>query len=211
MFSEVRWRVRAQVQQITYTKGKYGRHDFNFKTSTYQAMSFKRYTVPIPEPAVICTDWPSLCSQKGEHWDNNLLEEKYGGYVVEVNSTIVLACTDDLCAVVDEKSKGLYEFTFHEPGSGVAISKYTIDMPASARICTTWPSLVEAAVKTPGAAVEKKYGGYVIGVDGVVEIACDDGLCADIESHPWILDELREEVAERLDPMSGKDGGCLSC
>jgi hypothetical protein len=166
-------------------------------------MSLARYTVPIPESATICADWPSLCTQKGEHWDDKLLEEKYGGYVVEVDDTVVLACTDELCAVVDEKSKGLREFTFYEPGSGVNTSNYTIDMPASARICTTWPSLVEAAVQRPKAGVEKKYGGYVIEVDGVVAIACDEGLCADIELHPWVLDELREEVAERLELKSG--------
>lgn len=166
-------------------------------------MSFTRYTVRIPESATICADWPSLCTQKGEHWDDKLLEEKYGGYVVEVDGAIILACTDDLCAVVDEKSRGLREFTFHEPGSGVAISDYTIDMPASARICTTWPSLVEAAVRRPKAGVEKKYGGYVIEVDGVVAIACAEGLCTDIDSHPWVLDELREEVAERLELKSG--------
>ena len=163
-------------------------------------MSFTRYTIPIPESAKICTDWPSLCTQKGEHWDDKLLEERYGGYVVEVDGIIVLACTDELCAVVDEKSRGIREFTFHEPGSGVVISNYNIDMPATARICTTWQSLVEAAVRSPNAGVEKKYGGYVIEVDGVVAIACDEGLCANIESHPWVLDELREEVAERLDP-----------
>ncbi|KAM0701454.1 hypothetical protein Q7P35_011816 [Cladosporium inversicolor] len=167
-------------------------------------MPFTRYKVPIPESATICTDWPSLCTRKGEHWDDKLLEEKYGGYVVEVDGTIVLACTDDLCAVVDEKSKGLREFTFHEPGSGVAISNYTIDMPASARICTTWPSLVEAAVRRPDVGVEKKYGGYVIEVDGVVAIACDEGLCADIQSHAWILNDFREEVAERLGSKSGR-------
>lgn len=174
-------------------------------------MSFTRYTVPIPDSAIICTDWLSLCKQKVEHWNDKLLEERYGGYVVEVDDTIVIACTDDLCAVVDEKSKGLHEFTFHEPGSGVAISNYTIDIPPSARICTSWPSLVEAAVRRPSAEVEKKYGGYVIEVDGVIAIACGKRLCADIESHPWILDELREEVAERLDPKSGREGGCLSC
>lgn len=170
--------------------------------SIHAAMSFTRYTVPIPESATICTDWPSLCTQKGEHWNDKLLEERHGGYVVEVDGAIVLACTDDLCAVVDEKSKGLREPTFHEPGSGVAISNYTIEIPASARICTTWPSLVEAAVRRPNAVVEKKYGGHVIEVDGVVAIACDEGLCADIESHPWILGELREEVAERVDSKS---------
>ena len=74
----------------------------------------------------------------------------------------MLACTDDLCAIVDEKSKGIHELTFHEPGSGVAISNHSIDLPASARICTTWSSLVEAAVWRPNAGVEKKYGGYVI-------------------------------------------------
>ena len=173
------------------------------RPSTHPTMSFKRYTVPIPASATICTDWPSLCTQKGEHWDDKLLEERYGGYVVEVGGAIVLACIDKLCAVVDEKSKGLREFTFYEPGSGVAISNYTIEMPASARICTTWPSLVEAAVRRPNAVVEKKYGSYVIEVDGVVAIACDEGLCADIESHPWVLDELREEVTEQLDSKRG--------
>jgi hypothetical protein len=58
-------------------------------------------------------------------------------------------------------------------------------------------------VQRPKAGVEKKYGGYVIEVDGVVAIACDEGLCADIELHPWVLDELREEVAERLELKSG--------
>lgn len=123
--------------------------------------------------------------------------------MVEIDVTIVLACTDGLCAVVDEKSKGIREFTLHEPGSGVAISNYNIDMPASARNCTTWPNLVEAAVQRPNAGVEKKYGGYVIVVEGVVEIACDEGLCAEIESHPWVLDGLREEVAERLESKRG--------
>lgn len=39
----------------------------------------------------------------------------------------------------------------------------------------------------------------MIEVDGLVAIACDDGLCVDIESHPWVLDELLEEVAARLE------------
>jgi hypothetical protein len=168
-------------------------------------MSFTRYTVPIPASATICTDWPSLCTQKDSHWNNKLLEERYGGYVVEVDGTIVLACTDELCAVVDEKSKGLHDFTFYEPGSGVSISNYTIEMPASARICSTWPSLMEAAVRRPNAGVERKYGGYVIEVEGVVAVACDEGLCKDIESHSWVLDELGEEVAERLDSKKGSE------
>lgn len=125
--------------------------------------------------------------------------------MVKVDGAIVLACTDDLCAVVDEKSKGLREFTFYEPGSGVPISNYTIEMPASARICSTWPSFVEAAVRRPNAVVERKYGGYVIEVEGVVAIACDEGLCADFQSHPWVLDELREEVVERLDSKRGSE------
>lgn len=80
----------------------------------------------------------------------------------------------------------------------MAISSYSIDLPASARICTTWPSLVEAAVRRPNAGIEKKYGGHVIEANGVVAIACDEGLCVDIEWHPWVLDELRQEVAARL-------------
>jgi hypothetical protein len=114
--------------------------------------------------------------------------------------------------LIDEKSKGLHTFTFHRSSdSGVVISNYTIDMPASARICTSWPSLVEAAVRRPGARVEKKFGGYVIEMDGVVAIACGEELCRDIEEHLWVLNGLREEVEERLNSLSGRDGGCLSC
>ena len=58
-------------------------------------------------------------------------------------------------------------------------------------------------MQRPNSGVEKKYGGHVIEVDGLAAMACDHGLCADIESHPWVLDESREEVAARLGSKSG--------
>lgn len=171
-------------------------------------MSISHYTIPIPPSAAICPDWPSLC-EKVLNWPDSVLDKKYGGYVIEENNTVVLACTDNLCTILEEKDKEAMTITFHDPASlpsGVSIQKYTVPIPESARIVSKYPSLEAAALQRPHASIVKKYGGYVIEEDGMIVIACDDQMSSEIEMHPGCLDYTFEDVAELKRTKGGRRG-----
>ena len=75
-----------------------------------------------------------------------MLDEKYGGYVIEDEGAIVLVCTDDLCALLEEKARQAQVVTFYDlASSAVSLANYTVEIPYSAKICSDWPRL-EAAV-----------------------------------------------------------------
>ena len=86
-------------------------------------MTITIYNITIPETAMICSTWPSP-RRAGERWPDNWLDKKYGGYVVEDNGIIVMACDDEFCAQIEEAEKkaGLFpeeyglETSSEEPG-----------------------------------------------------------------------------------------------
>lgn len=161
-------------------------------------MSIAHYTVPIPDSATICPDWPSLCEEAQVNWGHSCLEKDYGGYIIRDKGQIVLVCTDDLCKILEQKDREAQTITFHEPGSsGVSISNYTVDLPPSARVCKTWPSLRAAVLQRPGAKVLQKYGGFVIEEEGVIVIACDEQMSNTAAAHPEQLQYIYDDVAEQ--------------
>ena len=170
-------------------------------------MSIAHYTVPIPPSAFICPDWPSLCEETRTKWGHCTLDKKYGGYVIEDKNTIVLVCTDDLCAVLEEKDAEALKITFYHPtDSSVSLANYAVPIPESAQIVCDCPSLTAAALQRPHAAVVKKYGGVVIEEDGVVVVACDERYSGEIEAHREILEFLYEDVAEVKRTKGGRRG-----
>lgn len=160
-------------------------------------MSIAHYTVPIPDSATICADWPSLYEEVRIHWGHTCLEKDYGGYIIRDQDHIVLVCTDDLCKILEQKDQEAQTITFHEPGSGVPISNYTVGLPSSAKVCSTWPSLRAAVLQRPGAKVLQKYGGFVIEEDGVLVIACDEQMSVAAAAHPEQLEYIYDDVAEQ--------------
>jgi hypothetical protein len=166
-------------------------------------MSIAHYTVPIPESATICPDWPALCEEAHLNYGHCMLEKKYGGYVIEDKGVICLVCTDDLCAIVAEKDREAATITFHHPASGVKIGNYTVALPETARVCSTWPSLSAAALQRSHAPIVKKYGGFVIEEDGIIVIACDEEMSVTCEEHPEQLEFIAEDVADLLRSRQG--------
>lgn len=161
-------------------------------------MSIAHYTVPIPESATICPDWQSLCAEI-RNWPDNWLDKKYGGYVVEDKGEIVLVCSDDLCAFVEQKDKEAMTITYHDPAnlpSDVSIANYTVPIPENARIVSRIPSLRAANMERSHSSIAKKYGGFVIEEDGEIVIACDEKLSTELEKHPEQLQYIAEDVAE---------------
>jgi hypothetical protein len=132
-----------------------------------------------------------------------MLQEKYGGYIIEDDSGAIAAvCTDELCAVIDEKSKGIKSPVFHSPSSGVPLKNYTIEIPESAKVCSNWRALSAAAMQRPHSGIEERYGGIVIEEDGVVVVvvvvAADEGLSAEAVAKPEQLEFVREDMAAAL-------------
>jgi hypothetical protein len=162
-------------------------------------MSIAHYTVPVPESATICSDWPALCEDIRLNYGHCTLDKKYGGYVIEDKGAICLVCTDNLCAIIAEKDKEATTITFHHPASGVPVGNYTVTLPKTSRVCSKWPSLRAAALERPHATIVKKYGGFVIEV-----IACDEKLSAECEEHPEQLDFIAQDVAELLKARGGQ-------
>lgn len=158
-------------------------------------MSLTHYTVPIPTSATICPDWPTLCAETRTNWPHSVLRKKHGGYVIEDHNAIVLVCTADLCAILEEKDRAAQQITFHDPASGnVSVANYTVALPSSAKVCSDWPSLRAAAMRWPEKRVERKYGGFVIEEDGVVVVACNEKLSGEAEANPEQLLWIREDV-----------------
>lgn len=123
-----------------------------------------------------------------------MLDRKHGGYVIEDEGVIVLVCTDDLCAVLEEKDRQAQTVTFHDPAtSEIRLASYTIDIPPSARICSDWPSLKAAIVQRPGSRVVEKYGGYVIEEDGVILFACDEKMSEEFGRSEGLVDMLYDD------------------
>lgn len=57
---------------------------------------------------------------------------------------------------------------------------YTITIPETAMICSTWPSPRRAGERWPDNWLDK-YGGYLIEYNGIIVMECDDEFCAQIE------------------------------
>jgi hypothetical protein len=170
-------------------------------------MSIAHYTVPIPPSAFICPDWPSLCEETATKWGHCMVDKKYGGYVIEDNGAIVLVCTTNLCAVLEEKGAEASKITFHLPTApGISTANYTVAIPESARIVTTFPSLEAAALQRFWTPVVKKYGGVVIEEGGEIVIACGEQMSRDVEEHPGCLDYIYEDVAELKRTKGGRRG-----
>jgi hypothetical protein len=66
--------------------------------------------------------------------------------------------------------------------------------------------LEAAALQRPFNSIVKKYGGAVIEVDGVIVIACDEGLSRDVLEHPRSLEFIEEDVAELKRSKGGRRG-----
>lgn len=168
-------------------------------------MSVDHYTIPIPASAYICPDWTSLIEEVHAKRGYCMLDKKYGGYVIEDKGAIVLVCTDDLCAVLEEKDRQAQTVTFHDPASGkVSLANYTIVIPPSAKICSDWPSLEAAIAQRPGSLVVKKYGGCVIEEDGVVLFACDEKMSEEVSRSDELVELLYDGVAR-----NGQSHSCL--
>lgn len=168
-------------------------------------MSVAHYTVTIPESATICPNWPALCEETRSHYGHCTLDKKYGGYVIEDKGVIRLVCTEELCAIIEEKDKEAATITFHHPASGVPIGNYTITLPGTARVCSTWPSLRAAALQRPHDEIVKKHGGFVIEEEGAIVIALDENMSAECEKCPEQLEYIAEDVADMLQ-TSGAHG-----
>ena len=57
--------------------------------------------------------------------------------MIEDEDAIVLVCTEDLCAILEEKDRQAQTITFHDPSSvAESLASYTVDIPSSARICS---------------------------------------------------------------------------
>lgn len=158
-------------------------------------MSAAHYTVSIPDSATVCSDWPSLCNQVRINWPHTCLEKDYGGYIIRDQGRIVLVCSEDLCTFLEQKDQEAQGVTFHEPGSGVSLSNYTVDIPPPAKVCSDWPSLHAAVSQRPGSKVLQKYGGFVIEENGLIVIACDEKMSVEVARHPEELDYIYDGVA----------------
>jgi hypothetical protein len=170
-------------------------------------MSIAHYTVPIPPSAFICPSWPSLCEETASKWGHCMVDEKYGGYVIEDKGTIVLVCTDELCAVLDEKGAEASKISFHLPDApGISTANYTVPIPKTARVVTTFPSLEAAALRRYWCPVVKKYGGCVIEEGGEIVVACGEELSRDVLGHEDSLDYIWEGVAEVRRSKGGRRG-----
>ncbi|KAM5385212.1 hypothetical protein ACJZ2D_001173 [Fusarium nematophilum] len=75
----------------------------------------------------------------------------------------------------------------------MATSNYTIELPLSAVIVTTWDEFHTEGRKYPNSAVVPKYGGFVIEVDEEIKMATDE--------------KMTQEVAEKLASLSLRDDG----
>ena len=171
-------------------------------------MSVAHYTVPIPESATICSDWSTLCEEARLNYGHGMLNPKHGGYVFEDNGVIRLVCTDDLCAIINEKSEKASTVTFHDPAAGgVKIGNYTLTLPDTARVVSEWTSLRAAVLERPHAPLLKKYGGWIIEEDGVVVIACDEEMSRQCDECPEQLEFIAEDLAELLRTREGQKDG----
>jgi hypothetical protein len=173
-------------------------------------MSVAHYTVKIPASATICPDWQTLCEETRLKYGHCTLDKKYGGCVIEDKGVICLVCTDNLCAMIEEKDKQAATITFHHPASGVPVGNYTVTLPETARVCSDWPSLNAAALQRPHAAIVKKYGGWVIEEGGAIVIACDEGMSVRCDERPEQLEFIAGDVAELLRTQEGQQNasGC---
>ncbi|KAL3593240.1 hypothetical protein FPOAC2_07535 [Fusarium poae] len=70
---------------------------------------------------------------------------------------------------------------------------YTVEIPDDAVWVTDWDQLHEMAAKYQDTALEPKYGGNVIEVDGKIVVATDDGMTKQIDD---LVQELVKNDAE---------------
>jgi hypothetical protein len=80
----------------------------------------------------------------------------------------------------------------------MSLSNYTIDIPETAVIVDNWDTLHAEGSKYPWRMLEPKYGGNVIGVDGVIKLVTTDELSKQIEEKMTsIPPHTEEQIAEQ--------------
>ena len=122
--------------------------------------------------------------------------------MIEDEGAIVLACTKDLCILLEEKDREAQTVTFHDPGSSeVSLASYTIDIPPTAKICLDWPSLEAAIKQCPASRAVKKYGGFVIEEDGIIVFACDEKMSEEAGRSEGLVDSLYDDNAGEAQPQ----------
>lgn len=134
-------------------------------------------------------------------WGHCMLDKKYGGYVIEDEGAIVLVCTDDLCAVLEEKDRQAQAVTFHDPASSaVSLANYIVEIPSSAKICSDWPSLEAAIRQLHGSRLVEEYGGFVIEEAGVILFACDEKMSEEVGRSQGLVDMLYDDAEQASSP-----------
>jgi hypothetical protein len=113
-------------------------------------------------------------------------------------SVIRLIYTDNLYAIIEEKSKETSTVRFYHPASSVKIGHYTVPLPDTARIVSGWTSLCAAVMERLCAPLVKKHSGWVVEEEGVVMVACDKEMSRQCDECPEQLEFITEEVAELL-------------
>jgi hypothetical protein len=64
----------------------------------------------------------------------------------------------------------------------VSLHGYNIDIPNSAVVVSDWETLYSEAAKFPNTALEPKYGGNVIEVDGQIVLATDEEMTRQVNA-----------------------------
>ncbi|UZP40448.1 hypothetical protein NXS19_008264 [Fusarium pseudograminearum] len=80
---------------------------------------------------------------------------------------------------------------------GFVGASYTVEIPEDAIWVTTWDQLHEMAAKYQDTALEPKYGGNIIEIDGKIVLATDDKMTKEI-------DDLVEQL-EKNDPEAEEE------
>jgi hypothetical protein len=95
--------------------------------------------------------------------------------------------------------------------SVMATTTYNTGIPESAIIVSSWETFYKEAGHYPNSAMEDKYGGYVIEVDGKIVVATDDAMTENIRSHLADIEARDEEASSDGTAGTGqtKDQGQL--
>lgn len=89
----------------------------------------------------------------------------------------------------------------------MATSNYSVEIPATAIIATTWDMFHKEAARFPDNMAVYKYGGYVIEVDGVIKLATDDTMTQLITDKLNSLPPVSEGEEVNGPPIQQEDGG----
>ncbi|CAF3473601.1 unnamed protein product [Fusarium graminearum] len=79
---------------------------------------------------------------------------------------------------------------------GFVSASYTVEIPEDAIWVTSWDQLHEMAAKYQDTALEPKYGGNVIEVDGKIVLATDDKITKEIDDLVQQLEKNDPEAKE---------------